>query len=1295
MIKQMSRLAWGACVVVALVFGLSAPSRQQTIEDLIERASQELKKQEARAKKLEAKKKLAVEQSFNEAKALYSKGKYIEAKRRFQSIVADEQYLGFFEKRELHRYLARIDSDIQEQQKRLAAEQERKALAARKNRIKRRLQEGESLFKQGRYIEAKAAFNEVERSGVKLGPFTARAVKKYLAQIDQKLAEQKRKAEEETARKAVARRQVMGMLDEGERLAKDGKLEEAAQTLGAAMARKAVLDPPEAKRLNDLYARVQKTLNDRRKALAAKRDRFLPILRQGMALYEKGEYAKAKPLLAQAKQAQDAFTELDKSRLNEALAQVDREIVRQQRDLTRKKIDRKFIEAVAHIRAQNWQDAMSAFNEIEKLAGKDESLIPPNLPVYKAQVQAAMVREKRGEPALILPPAVMAKEKPSPKDVERYFDEMRKRREAQRQLDVATAEHHYKMGKSYMDTLQFAKARDEFQHALRLNPELVDAKKALQEVNAYLGKRSAEQVVESIVSEKQVKLEGARMEMMNTVEEGKRLLKQKKFDEALDQFEHAHQLAKLLRRDLPIQAEMRMIEDMIESVKSRKEREAKRLSALEEEQAKREKEADARRREDREIAKKAQLFTEGYRLMSRGQYKDAMACAQQLMDVDPQDQAAEVLHEEAEEAMHRQELERLDRLHTSERLKLLRELRERAIPYSELSRYPDKETWEKISSRSPVSYPSREEESSPAAQKIREALKKPVTLDFSETPIEDVIVFLTDFTGVNIVLDKNALSDENVPITLKVSDVPLKNALDFILKQANLDWTIKNDVLFISNEEGLSGEPIRRVYDIRDLLLIIEDKPGGETQLGGGGGGTTGGTTGGATGGMSLGGTSGGSGTSDTEDELDLDERGAGIVDLITRTVAPQTWSDAFIIGTSGGDDNQGGGGDDQFTLSAAAGQGGEGGAAGQGQGIIGFRAGDLVVWQTPEVHAEIEALLKDLRKTQHIQVHVEARFIDATDSFVEDYGVEIQNFVNNNKMKINAGPDHIYNTTDDFAEGPSGHIVVSGGPNIQTIWAPFFPSAFPGTTLSPLDTSPGKVRNILLAEPLAGGSNNPFIGTGAAPGPTGLNLHFSILDDTLLNGFLRAVQESSEAQQVSAPRITLTNAQRGNIIVATQTNYVYGFTAQQAQAIPQISQIQEGIQFDVRPIVSADRRYVYLEVTPSITDVLAIDNFVFQSSGNTTTNGAVPPTLTIQLPRMRIEQVEATVAVPDKGTLLIGGLATRDDSKSYAGVPILSKLPLIRRLFSRDSNNSARTNLLILLKPTIMITSEAEAEQT
>jgi type II secretory pathway component GspD/PulD (secretin) len=68
-------------------------------------------------------------------------------------------------------------------------------------------------------------------------------------------------------------------------------------------------------------------------------------------------------------------------------------------------------------------------------------------------------------------------------------------------------------------------------------------------------------------------------------------------------------------------------------------------------------------------------------------------------------------------------------------------------------------------------------------------------------------------------------------------------------------------------------------------------------------------------------------------------------------------------------------------------------------------------------------------------------------------------------------------------------------------------------------------------------------------------------------------------------------------------------------------------------------------------------------------------------------------VSVPDGGTLLLGGQKITAEIEKEVGVPILSKIPIVGILFGSRSKIRDNKILLILVKPTIILQEEREAE--
>jgi general secretion pathway protein D len=72
---------------------------------------------------------------------------------------------------------------------------------------------------------------------------------------------------------------------------------------------------------------------------------------------------------------------------------------------------------------------------------------------------------------------------------------------------------------------------------------------------------------------------------------------------------------------------------------------------------------------------------------------------------------------------------------------------------------------------------------------------------------------------------------------------------------------------------------------------------------------------------------------------------------------------------------------------------------------------------------------------------------------------------------------------------------------------------------------------------------------------------------------------------------------------------------------------------------------------------------------------------------------LQTTVSIPDGGTVLLGGLKQVGEIEVEAGVPILSKIPVLKRAFTNQTTVKDTRTLLILVKSKIIIQKEVEDE--
>jgi type II secretory pathway component GspD/PulD (secretin)/tetratricopeptide (TPR) repeat protein len=532
---------------------------------------------------------------------------------------------------------------------------------------------------------------------------------------------------------------------------------------------------------------------------------------------------------------------------------------------------------------------------------------------------------------------------------------------------------------------------------------------------------------------------------------------------------------------------------------------------------------------------------------------------------------------------------------------------------------------------------------------------KRIPANFNENPLSAVMAYIEQVANVNMDVDWAALETKGIerdtPVTLKLTNVTIETVLDRIMEKVSPDsmsgaaWAVQNGVLTVSSREAINKNKVLAIYDIRDLLVEVpdyENAPEFDLQ-------------------SVLQSTGQGGGNSQSPfreaqqerpPRRTLEERTRDIVDIIQTNVDTMGWQ------ANGGD-----------------------------VGAIQELSGSLIITNTPANHRAIQGLLRKLREVRSMQINVETRFLLVSQDFFEQIGFDIDLYFNANNNQVRAA-----RAQNPNAQASSFFDFTQGGYQ-QGLFTPPGSSAanFAGQRPSPLSPIGVGSNSMGLVEGLAGGD---FAGgiLGSAPA---LGIAGQFLDDVQVDFLIKATQADRRTVSLTAPRLTFTNGQTSNIIVATQTAFVSDLQPVVSESAvgfdPTVNAVNEGVSLIVEGTISSDRRYVTLNVSAAVSKVGGFANTpVSAVAGGQLVNSAATQSF-IQLPIITVTQVQTTVTVPDQGTILLGGQRLVTEQEVETGVPVLSKIPVLNRFFSNRITSKEEQTLLILLKPTILIQNEEE----
>lgn len=175
----------------------------------------------------------------------------------------------------------------------------------------------------------------------------------------------------------------------------------------------------------------------------------------------------------------------------------------------------------------------------------------------------------------------------------------------------------------------------------------------------------------------------------------------------------------------------------------------------------------------------------------------------------------------------------------------------------------------------------------------------------------------------------------------------------------------------------------------------------------------------------------------------------------------------------------------------------------------------------------------------------------------------------------------------------------------------------------------------------------------------------------------LTAFAGDSRAKVLQRPRVQTSHAVPATLFVGESRPYpvssYYGGGAYGGYS--SIQQLQIGVRIEVTPLINPDG----LVVMDISTDIESFEN-------NVTIQGVGDVPITSQ------KQASAKVAVRDHDTVMLGGLIQTDRSDSNSGVPILKDIPGLGYLFRSTSKSGSRSELIVLIRPTVLPTPEVAA---
>lgn len=301
---------------------------------------------------------------------------------------------------------------------------------------------------------------------------------------------------------------------------------------------------------------------------------------------------------------------------------------------------------------------------------------------------------------------------------------------------------------------------------------------------------------------------------------------------------------------------------------------------------------------------------------------------------------------------------------------------------------------------------------------------------------------------------------------------------------------------------------------------------------------------------------------------------------------------------------------------------------------IVDERTNTLIITDLPNYLTVVDDLIATL-DIQIQQVQIEARVVEATKNLIDEWGTKWPAANTGNAKLLVPKADGTGGTEDAawsrYGQGPSWNS--------------------------------------------AGGFNRPpsgqAVGTAwTATGATALTdpageFWVSFLSNRIsVNVILQALQKDGKVKIVSAPKVVTQNNKTAKILAGEKIPYPTQQGGAQGGAIT-VAFVDANLELDVTP-----------QITNDGTILMDIKVEKAEADFSTTVLGT---------PRILRKAVETQVLVKDGGTAVLGGVYTNFSTKETAGIPYLSKIPVLGWLFKSRKDNEKTAELLVFITPRIL----------
>lgn len=169
----------------------------------------------------------------------------------------------------------------------------------------------------------------------------------------------------------------------------------------------------------------------------------------------------------------------------------------------------------------------------------------------------------------------------------------------------------------------------------------------------------------------------------------------------------------------------------------------------------------------------------------------------------------------------------------------------------------------------------------------------------------------------------------------------------------------------------------------------------------------------------------------------------------------------------------------------------------------------------------------------------------------------------------------------------------------------------------------------------------------------------------------LQALEQNNYLNLRSTPQLSTLNGHQANLKIGQsvyyleQTQNIVGGVTPITSVTQQFKQVSANLNIQINPMVSGDE-HITLDIKAEFSDF-------------------VPPAIQGAPPGNATREFTSMIRVKNEEMIVLGGLEEVSKSRNGNGVPILSRIPVLKYLFSSRSESKNNNRLLVFIKPTLL----------